>query len=152
MACIAGRIMSVRDMEPSELRRDPGQCGQDQVYIKRDDICPEMTDPFSKRFGKKLLDIAISSVSRICLHHQNRRNIHPRKKFTLLTRESAAPASDRKEKDGGRSMKSPTPKFRYRQRYADLIVNPGVKETFIKRTENDVNAIRDFLNERALLK
>jgi lysyl-tRNA synthetase, class II len=71
------------------------------------------------------------------------------KEFTLLTK-ALHPLPIVKEKDGEAFDEVTDPEFRYRQRYADLIVNPGVKETFIKRTKM-VNTIREFLNAQGAL-
>ena len=71
------------------------------------------------------------------------------KEFTLLSK-ALRPLPIVKEKEGETFDEVTDPEFRYRQRYADLVINPGVKETFIKRTQM-VNAIRNFLNERGAL-
>lgn len=148
--CIAGRIMSVRDMGKANFAVLQDSVGKIQFYIKQDDICPGEDKTLYQQVWKKLLDIGdiIGIKGFVFTTKTGETSIHV-KEFTVLTK-SLHPLPIVKEKDGEAFDEVTDPEFRYRQRYADLIVNPGVKETFIKRTKM-VNAIRTFLNERGAL-
>ncbi len=148
--CIAGRIMSVRDMGKANFAVLQDGVSKIQFYIKQDDICPDEDKTLYQTVWKKLLDIGdiIGIKGYVFTTKTGETSIHV-KSFTLLTK-SLRPLPIVKEKDGESFDEVTDPEFRYRQRYADLIVNPGVKETFIKRTKM-VNAIRGFLNERGAL-
>jgi lysyl-tRNA synthetase class 2 len=148
--CIAGRIMSVRDMGKANFAVLQDAVGKIQFYIKQDDICPGEDKTMYQNVWKKLIDIGdiIGIKGYVFTTKTGETSIHVRE-FTILTK-SLRPLPIVKEKDGEAFDEVTDPEFRYRQRYADLIVNPSVKETFIKRTKM-VNAIREFLNERGAL-
>ncbi|HRI23269.1 MAG TPA: lysine--tRNA ligase [Ferruginibacter sp.] len=148
--CIAGRIMSVRDMGKANFAVIQDSVGKIQVYIKQDDICPGEDKSLFQNVWKKLLDLGdiIGIKGYVFTTKTGETSIHV-KEFTLLSK-ALKPLPVVREKDGETFDEVTDPEFRYRQRYADLIVNPGVKETFIKRTKM-VNAIRDFLNDRGAL-
>jgi lysyl-tRNA synthetase, class II len=148
--CIAGRIMSVRDMGKANFAVIQDAVGKIQFYIKQDDICPGDDKTLYQTVWKKLLDIGdiIGIKGYVFTTKTGETSIHV-KEFSLLAK-SLHPLPIVKEKDGEAFDEVTDPEFRYRQRYADLIVNPSVKEVFIKRTKL-VNAIREFLNERGAL-
>jgi lysyl-tRNA synthetase, class II len=148
--CIAGRIMSVRDMGKANFAVLQDAVGKIQVYIKQDDICPGDDKTLYQQVWKKLLDIGdiIGVKGYVFTTKTGETSIHA-KEFTILTK-SLRPLPVVKEKDGEAFDEVTDTEFRYRQRYADLIVNPGVKDTFVKRTLL-VNTIRAFLNERGAL-
>ena len=148
--CLAGRIMSVRDMGKANFAVIQDSVGKIQIYIKQDDICPGDDKTLFQTVWKKLLDIGdiIGIKGYVFTTKTGETSVHVRE-FTLLSK-SLRPLPIVKEKDGEAFDEVTDPEFRYRQRYADLIVNPAVKETFIKRTKM-VNAIRDFLNEHGAL-
>lgn len=148
--CIAGRIMSVRDMGKANFAVIQDAVGKIQVYIKQDEICPGEDKILYQQVWKKLLDLGdiIGIKGYVFTTKTGETSIHV-KEFTLLTK-SLRPLPVVREKDGETFDEVTDPEFRYRQRYADLIVNPGVKETFLKRTKM-MNAIREFLNERGAL-
>lgn len=148
--CVAGRIMSVRDMGKANFAVLQDGEGKIQMYIRRDDICPEEDKTMYNQVWKKLLDIGdfIGIKGYVFTTKMGETTIHVNE-FTLLSK-SLKPLPIVKEKDGEVYDEVTDPEFRYRQRYADLVVNPGVKETFIKRTKI-VNSIREFLNERGAL-
>ncbi len=148
--CIAGRIMSVRDMGKANFAVLQDGTGKIQVYIKQDDICSGDDKTLYQVIWKKLCDIGdiIGVKGYVFTTKTGETSIHV-KEFSILSK-SVRPLPIVKEKDGEAFDEVTDPEFRYRQRYADLIVNPGVKEVFIKRT-NLVNAIRTFLNERGAL-
>ena len=145
--CLAGRIMSVRDMGKANFAVLQDMQGKIQVYIKQDDICPGEDKSLYQSVWKKLLDIGdfIGVKGYVFITKTGETSIHV-KEFTLLSK-SLKPLPIAKEKDGEAFDEVTDPEFRYRQRYTDLIVNPHIKEVFIKRTKM-VNAIRDFLNEK----
>jgi lysyl-tRNA synthetase, class II len=148
--CIAGRVMSVRDMGKANFAVLQDGAGKIQFYIKQDDICPGEDKTLYQTVWKKLVDIGdiIGIKGYVFTTKTGETSIHV-KEFTLLTK-ALRPLPVVKEKDGEAFDEVTDPEFRYRQRYADLIVNPSVKEVFIKRTKM-VNAIREFLNERGAL-
>ena len=121
--------------------------GKIQLYLKQDDICPGDDKSRYQNVWKKLVDIGdiIGIRGYVFTTKTGETSIHVQE-FTILTK-SLRPLPIVKEKDGEAFDEVTDPEFRYRQRYADLIVNPAVKETFIKRTKM-MNAIRVFLNER----
>ena len=148
--CLAGRIMSVRDMGKANFAVIQDSVGKIQIYIKQDDICPGDDKTMFQTVWKKLLDIGdiIGIKGYVFTTKTGETSVHVRE-FTLLSK-SLRPLPIVKEKDGEAFDEVTDPEFRYRQRYADLIVNPAVKEIFIKRTKM-VNAIREFLNEHGAL-
>jgi len=147
---MAGRIMSVRDMGKANFAVIQDSTARIQVYIRRDDICPGEDKTLYNTVWKKLLDIGdiigikgfafITKTGELSIHVEQ---------FTLLSK-SLHPMPIVKEKDGEVFDAVTDAEFKYRQRYADLIVNPGVRDTFIKITKMK-NAIRSFLNERGAL-
>lgn len=148
--CLAGRIMSVRDMGKANFAVLQDGEGRIQFYIRQDDICPGEDKTLYQTVWKKLIDIGdfVGIKGFVFTTKTGETSVHVQE-FTLLSK-SLRPLPIVKEKDGEAFDEVTDPEFRYRQRYADLIVNPGVKETFIKRTKM-VNAIRQFLNERGAL-
>ena len=145
--CLAGRIMSIRDMGKASFAVLQDSSGKIQIYVRKDDICTPPDTSMYDIVWKKLLDIGdiIGVKGYVFTTKTGETSIHV-KEFTLLTK-SLHPLPVVKEKDGETFDEVTDPEFRYRQRYADLIVNPHVKETFLKRTKM-INAIRSFLNER----
>ncbi|MEO6221172.1 MAG: lysine--tRNA ligase, partial [Ginsengibacter sp.] len=148
--CIAGRIMSVRDMGKANFAVLQDGSAKIQFYIKQDDICPGEDKTLYQIVWKKLMDIGdiIGIKGYVFTTKTGETSVHV-KEFSILSK-ALRPLPIVKEKDGEAFDEVTDPEFRYRQRYADLIVNPGVKEVFIKRTKL-VNAIREFLNERGAL-
>lgn len=148
--CVAGRIMSVRDMGKANFAVLQDAKGRIQVYIKRDEICPGEDKSLYDVVWKKLLDIGdlIGVKGYVFRTKTGELTIHV-KEFTLLSK-SLRPLPIVKEAEGQTFDAVTDPEFKYRQRYADLIINPAVKETFIKRTKL-INSIRTFLNDRGAL-
>jgi lysyl-tRNA synthetase class 2 len=147
---IAGRIMSVRDMGKANFAVIQDGTGRVQLYIKRDDICPDEDKTLYNTVWKKLLDIGdvIGVKGYVFTTKTGETSIHV-ESFTLLTK-ALRPLPIVKEKDGEVYDAVTDLEFKYRQRYADLIVNPGVRDTFVKITKMK-NAIREFLNQRGAL-
>jgi lysyl-tRNA synthetase class 2 len=148
--CMAGRLMSIRDMGKAAFAVIQDSVGKIQVYLKRDEICPGEDKSQYDQVWKKLLDIGdiIGVKGYVFTTKTGETSIHV-KEFTLLTK-SLKPLPVVKEAEGHTFDAVTDPEFRYRQRYADLIVNPHVKEVFVKRTKL-MNAIREFLNENGAL-
>jgi len=122
-----------------------------QLYIKRDDICPTEDKTLFDKVVKHILDLGdiIGVTGFVFITRTGEISIHA-KTFTLLTK-SLKPLPVVKRDEEGHVFDAVTdPEFRYRQRYADLIINPSVKETFAKRTIL-INTIRNFLNEQGAL-
>ena len=147
---LAGRIMSVRDMGKANFAVLQDSTGRIQLYVKRDAICPGDDKTMYDSVWKKLLDIGdiIGVKGYVFVTKTGETSIHV-EEFTLLTK-SLHPMPVTKEKDGEVFDAVTDLEFKYRQRYADLIVNPHVRDTFIKITKMK-NAIRSFLNERGAL-
>jgi lysyl-tRNA synthetase class 2 len=148
--CLAGRIMSVRDMGKANFCVIQDSQGRIQLYIRRDDICPGEDKTLYDIVWKKLLDIGdiIGVKGFVFTTKTGETSVHV-KELTLLCK-SLRPLPIVKEADGQTFDAVTDPEFKYRQRYADLIINSEVKETFIKRTKM-INSIREFLNKRGAL-
>ncbi len=148
--CLAGRLMSIRDMGKAAFAVLQDSAGKIQIYVKRDDICSGEDKRMYDQVWKKLLDMGdiIGVEGYVFTTKTGETSIHVRE-FTLLTK-SLKPLPVVKEAEGHTFDAVTDPEFRYRQRYADLIVNPHVKEVFVKRTKL-INAIREFLNEHGAL-
>ena len=147
---IAGRIMSRRIMGSASFFELQDATGRIQVYIRRDDICPEGDPTLYNTVFKKLLDIGdFIGVEGFAFHtNTGELSVHC-KKFTVLSK-SVRPLPVVKQKDGQTFDALTDPEVRYRQRYLDLVVNPHVKDTFVKRAKI-MQTMRDFFNERGYL-
>ncbi|HQU56158.1 MAG: lysine--tRNA ligase [Chitinophagaceae bacterium] len=148
--CVAGRLMSVRNMGKANFAVIQDAKGRIQLYIKRDEICPGEDKTLYDIVWKKLIDIGdfIGVKGYVFTTKTGETSIHVNE-LTLLSK-SLRPLPIVKEADGQTFDAVTDPEFKYRQRYADLIINPAVKETFIKRTKL-INSIREFLNQRGAL-
>ncbi|MBK9465682.1 MAG: lysine--tRNA ligase [Chitinophagaceae bacterium] len=148
--CLAGRIMSVRDMGKANFAVLQDSHGRIQLYVKRDDICPGDDKSLYDIVWKKLLDIGdiIGVKGYAFITKTGETSVHVNE-LTLLSK-SLRPLPIVKEADGQTFDAVTDPEFKYRQRYADLIINPAVKETFLKRTKL-INSIREFLNNHGAL-
>ena len=148
--CVAGRIMSVRDMGKANFAVIQDASGRIQIYIKQDDICPGEDKSLYQGVWKKLTDIGdiIGIKGYVFTTKTGETSIHV-KEFSMLSK-SLKPLPTVKEKDGASFDEVTDPEFKYRQRYVDLTINPEVKEVFIKRTRL-INTIRTFLNEQGAI-
>jgi lysyl-tRNA synthetase class 2 len=148
--CVAGRVMSIRDMGKASFAVLQDYSGRIQLYVRKDDIANGEDKTLYDVVWKKLVDIGdiIGVKGYVFTTKTGETSIHVTE-FTMLSK-SLRPLPIVKEKDGETFDEVTDAEFRYRQRYADLIVNPHVRETFIKRTKM-INAIRNFLNERGAL-
>ena len=131
--CIAGRMMSRRVMGKASFAELLDSKGRIQVYITRDDICPEENKDLYNVVFKKLLDLGdfIGIEGYVFRTQTGEISVHAHR-LTLLSK-SLKPLPVVKEKDGVSYDAFSDPELRYRQRYVDLIVNPEVKDTFLKR-------------------
>ena len=143
---IAGRMMSRRIMGKASFAELQDSKGRIQVYISRDEICPgENKDLYNVVF-KKLLDIGdIIGVKGYVFRTQTGEISVHAKEITLLSK-SLKPLPIVKYKDGVAYDKFDDPELRARQRYVDLIVNDGIKETFLKRAAI-LRTMRNFFDE-----
>ena len=131
--CIAGRIMSKRIMGKASFVELQDSKGRIQVYITRDDLCPEENKDLYNVLFKKLLDLGdFIGIKGFVFRTQTGEITVHAQELTLLSK-SLKPLPVVKEKDGQVYDSFEDPELRYRQRYVDLIVNNGVKETFLKR-------------------
>lgn len=143
---VAGRLMGRRVMGKASFAELQDSKGRMQVYITRDDICPgEDKDLYNKVF-KKLMDIGdFVGVKGFVFRTQTGEISVHAKELTLLSK-SLKPLPIVKYKDGVAYDKFDDPELRYRQRYVDLVVNDGVKDTFLKRA-TVLRTMRRFFDE-----
>jgi lysyl-tRNA synthetase class 2 len=147
---IAGRIMTRRIMGNASFAELQDSTGRIQLYFKRDDLCEGEDKTNYNTLFKKLLDIGdIMGVKGFVFTTQMGETTIHVKEFRLLCK-SLKPLPVVKEKDGVTYDAFTDPEQRYRQRYVDMIVNPQVRETFVKRSKL-VNTMRSFLNEKGYL-
>jgi lysyl-tRNA synthetase, class II len=147
---IAGRIMQRRIMGAASFCEIQDSTGRIQLYIKRDDICPGEDKNLYNNIFKKHLDLGdiIGVKGYVFITQMGEISIHV-KELNLLCK-SLRPLPVVKEKEGKVWDAFTDPEQRYRQRYLDLIVNPQVREVFVKRTAL-VNSMREFLNKKSYL-
>ena len=148
--CIAGRLMSRRIMGAASFGELQDESGRIQIYVKRDEICPGEDKTMYNTVWKKLLDIGdiIGIKGFAFITQTGQLSIHA-KELTLLSK-SLRVLPIVKEQDGQVFDAFTDPEQRYRQRYVDLIVNPSVKDTFIKRAKI-IATMRQYFNEAGCL-
>ena len=148
---VAGRIMSINDKGKVFFIKIQDSKGIIQLYVKRDDICPGEDKSFFEKVVKHALDLGdiIGAKGFVFITKTGETSVHVRE-LTVLTKSLKPLPVVKRDEEGNVFDEVTDPEFKYRQRYADLIVNPKVKETFIKRTKL-INTIREFLNERGAL-
>lgn len=147
---IAGRIMSRRIMGKASFMELQDAEGRIQVYISRDDICPDENKDLYNVFFKKLLDIGdfVGIEGFVFRTQMGEITVHA-KSIKLLCK-SLRPLPIVKVKDGVTYDAFEDPELRYRQRYVDLVVNDGVKDIFIKRTKV-YNSMREYFNSHGYM-
>ncbi|WP_320019982.1 lysine--tRNA ligase [Labilibaculum manganireducens] len=148
--CIAGRIMSRRIMGKASFLELQDSKGRIQVYITRDDICPGEDKTLYNTVFKKLTDIGdfIGIKGYVFVTQVGETSVHATE-MTILSK-SIRPLPIVKEKDGKVYDAFSDPEMRYRQRYVDLVVNPAVKDVFLKRTKI-INSMRELFNSKDYL-
>jgi lysyl-tRNA synthetase class 2 len=151
VVCLAGRLMSQRIMGKASFAELLDGSGRIQVYFNRDEICPEEDKTLYNEVFKKLLDLGDfigvkgymfkTQVGEISVHVQE---------FKLLSKALKPLPLPKTDAEGNTHDAFTDPELRYRQRYVDLVVNPHVKDTFIKRTKA-MTSMRNFFNEKGYL-
>ena len=148
---IAGRLMSRRIQGKASFAELQDSQGRIQVYFNRDEICPDEDKSTYNEIYKKLLDIGdIIGIEGELFTTQVGEKTVLVKKFTLLNKTLRPLPLPKTDNDGNVYDEFNDPELRYRQRYVDLIVNPKVKDTFVKRTKI-TNSIREFFNNKGYL-
>ena len=147
---LAGRIMGKREMGKAAFAVLQDAAGRIQLYVKRDDICPDDDKSLYDTWFKKLLDLGdfVHVSGTVFRTKMGEISIHVNQ-IDLLCK-SLKPLPVVKEKDGEQFDAVTDPEMRYRQRYVDLNINPQSKEVFMKRSRL-VNSMREFLNARHYL-
>ncbi len=144
--CIAGRMMSRRVMGKASFVEIQDSKGRIQVYISRDELCPDEDKELYNTVFKKLLDLGdfIGVKGYVFRTQTGEISVHA-KELTVLAK-SIKPLPVVKYKDGVAYDKFDDPELRFRQRYVDLVVNEGVKDTFLKRA-TVLKTLRNVLDE-----
>ena len=148
---IAGRLMSRRIQGKASFAELQDSEGRIQVYFNRDKICPDQDKTAYNEVYKKLLDIGdIIGIEGSLFTTQVGEKTVMVKSFQLLNKTLRPLPLPKTDADGNVYDEFNDPELRYRQRYVDLIVNPKVKDTFVKRTKI-TNSIRSFFNDKGYL-
>jgi len=148
---ISGRLMSRRIQGKASFAELQDSEGRIQVYFNRDEICTGEDKTLYNDVYKKLLDIGdIIGVEGELFTTQVGEKTVMVKNFSLLSKALRPLPLPKVDAEGNVFDEFNDPELRYRQRYVDLVVNPSVKETFIKRTKI-TNSIREFYNEKGYL-
>ena len=148
---IAGRLMSRRVMGKASFAELQDSTGRIQLYFNRDEVCPDEDKSMYNTVFKKLLDIGdfigvkgyvfTTKVGEISIHVES---------FVVLSKTLRPLPLPKTDTDGKIYDAFTDPEKRYRQRYVDLVVNPYVKEAFVKRTQL-TNSMRSYLNDKGYL-
>lgn len=149
--CLAGRLMATRPGGKATFAELQDAEGRIQIYVRRDDICPDEDKTLYNQVFSKLLDLGdfIGIKGYVFRTKMGEISVHVTE-FTLLAKSLKPLPIVKTEKDGTVHDAFSDPELRFRQRYVDLIVNTQVKETFVKRTKL-MNSIREFLNQKGAL-
>ncbi|MDF4203970.1 lysine--tRNA ligase [Maribacter sp. SA7] len=148
---VAGRLMSRRIQGKASFAELQDSTGRIQVYFNRDEICTGDDKTLYNDVYKKLLDIGdIIGIEGELFTTQVGEKTIMVKKFTMLSKSLRPLPLPKKDAEGNVYDEFNDPELRYRQRYVDLVVNPKVKENFIKRTKI-TNSIREFYNAAGYL-
>ncbi|SDB54951.1 lysyl-tRNA synthetase, class II [Flavobacteriaceae bacterium MAR_2010_188] len=144
---LAGRLMSRRIQGNASFAELQDSTGRVQLYLNRDEICPDEDKTKYNEVYKKLLDIGdfIGVNGRLFTTKVGEKTVMVND-FTVLSKSLRPLPQPRVDADGKIHDPFTDPEQRYRQRYADLVVNPHVKDVFVKRTKL-FNAMRDFFNK-----
>ncbi|WP_276389246.1 lysine--tRNA ligase [Eudoraea chungangensis] len=148
---LAGRLMSRRIQGKASFAELQDSEGRIQIYFNRDEICPDEDKTKYNEVYKKLLDIGdFIGIEGTLFTTQVGEKTVLVKDFKLLSKALRPLPLPKKDAEGNLYDEFNDAEQRYRQRYVDLVVNPSVKNTFIKRTKI-TNSIREFLNEKGYL-
>ena len=149
--CIAGRMMSRRIMGKASFAELQDSEGRIQIYVNRDEICPEEDKSLYNDVFKKLLDLGdFIGIKGTVFKTQVGEISISAKELTLLSKSIRPLPMPKTDADGNIYDALTDPETRYRQRYVDLVVNPHVKDTFIKRSRI-ISSMRSFLNSKEYL-
>ncbi|TNF00528.1 MAG: lysine--tRNA ligase [Bacteroidetes bacterium] len=145
--CIAGRIMSKRIMGKASFAELQDSKGRIQVYFNRDELCPGEDKTLYNEVFKKMLDLGdfIGVKGKLFKTQVGEPSIDVQE-FSILSKSLKPLPLPKTDAEGKVHDAFTDPELRYRQRYADLVVNPHVKDVFVKRTKL-FNAMRSFFNE-----
>lgn len=145
--CLAGRMMSVRVMGKASFAELQDSEGRIQIYIARDEICPDEDKTLYNDVFKKLLDLGdfIGVKGKMFRTQVGETSVHVTE-LTLLSKSLKPLPLPKTDAEGKVHDAFTDPELRYRQRYVDLVVNPQVKDVFVKRTKL-FNAMRQFFND-----
>jgi len=148
---IAGRLMMKRIMGKASFAELQDAQGRIQIYVSRDEICPDENKDLYNKVFKKLLDIGdfIGVTGRVFKTKVGETSLHVHK-LTLLSKSLKPLPIVKKDAEGNVFDAFTDPELRYRQRYVDLVVNPQVRDAFIKRSKM-YDSIRSFLNDKGYL-
>jgi lysyl-tRNA synthetase class 2 len=148
--CVAGRVMSINDKGKVFFIKIQDAQGIFQLYVKRDELCPDEDKSFWDNVVKPLdLGDIVGATGYVFVTKTGETSLHTQT-LTLLTKSLKPLPIVKRDEEGNVFDEVTDPEFRYRQRYVDLIINPDVKEVFVKRTKL-VNTIREFLNAHGAL-
>jgi lysyl-tRNA synthetase class 2 len=145
---VAGRLMSIRVQGKAAFAELQDSEGRVQLYINRDEICPGDDKTLYNEVFKKLIDLGdfVGAEGELFTTQVGEKSIRV-KNFTLLSKTLRPLPLPKTDTEGNTYDGFTDPELRYRQRYVDLVVNPQVKEVFIKRTKM-FNAMRSFFNDK----
>lgn len=149
--CVAGRVMSINDKGKVFFIKIQDSKGLFQLYVKRDEVCPDENDKSLWENVIKPLDLGdfIGATGYVFITKTGETSLHTQT-FTLLAKCLKPLPVVKRDEEGNVFDEVTDSEFKYRQRYADLVVNPDIKKTFIGRT-TIINTIRTFLNEQGAL-
>jgi lysyl-tRNA synthetase class 2 len=144
---VAGRLMTKNIMGKASFSSIQDSAGRVQAYFNRDVMCPDEDKSWYNDVYKKLLDIGdfIGIEGTLFTTQVGEKSINV-EKMTLLSKSLKPLPMPKTDSEGKVHDAFTNPELRYRQRYVDLVVNPQVKEVFVKRTKM-FNAMRNFFNE-----
>ncbi len=146
---IAGRLMSRRIQGKASFAELQDASGRIQIYFNRDEICPDEDKTQYNEVYKKLLDIGdFIGIEGTLFTTQVGEKTVKVEEFKVLAKALRPLPLPKTDSEGNNYDEFNDPELRYRQRYTDLVVNPQVKEVFVKRTRL-FNAMRDFFNKRS---
>ncbi len=143
---LAGRLMSFRIQGSASFAELQDSTGRIQIYVRRDDLCPSENKEYYNTFFKKLLDIGdfVGIKGYVFQTQVGEISIHVTE-INLLAKSLKALPIVKTDENGVSYDEVTDPEFKYRRRYVDLVVNPKVKDVFLKRTKI-FQSVRDYLN------